>query len=255
MSIAVETKMVYREMLVPLVFMISKPSLEMFESIRSCLIRSLTKISFTSLGVLHFSTGKTQGRAYRSLQLIIFLTLGEALAMGLVFGLPQNTIGTNEPFPGNLICADADPLDGSHWVVYYWTAILVIESILLSLAVYKAWQHRASVRGSTLMQALTRDSVVYFATILWIYIANLIIWYYNRITINEIGTAPAFVISSIFANRLLISVRTTHYRDITDVGTYMPSVRFIKRDPGFSDNSRTLNNTIELTTFNETAGV
>ncbi|KAG6856163.1 hypothetical protein H0H87_006970 [Tephrocybe sp. NHM501043] len=72
--------------------------------------------------------------------------------------------GTNEPFPGNFICADGDPLDGSHWVVYYWTAILVIESILLSLAIYKAWQHRKAVRGSSLMQALTKDSVVYFVT-------------------------------------------------------------------------------------------
>ncbi|KAG6853773.1 hypothetical protein C0991_001484 [Blastosporella zonata] len=184
------------------------------------------------------------------------MTLGEALAMGLVFGLPQQqTIGTNEPFPGNFICADADPANGSHWVVYYWAAILVIESTLLSLAVYKAWQHRTSQRGSSLMQQLTRDSVIYFFTIFWIYLANLILWYYNRITLDELGTAFSFVMSSIFANRLLIAVRSSHYRGVSDVDTYLPSVRFVKGTSSESDYSRTVNNTIELTTFNERTGV
>ncbi|KAG6828008.1 hypothetical protein H0H92_009700 [Tricholoma furcatifolium] len=168
-----------------------------------------------------------------------FMTLGEALAMGLVFGLPQKTIGTNEPFPGVFICADADPADGTHWVVYYWIAILIIESICLSLALYKAWQHRASQRGSPLMQELTRDSAIYFATLV------------TQITLDELGTAFAFVMSSIFANRLLITVRSSHYRTLnSEVDTYLPSVRFVKGGP-----DDTLNNTVELTTFNDRTGV
>lgn len=70
--------------------------------------------------------------------------------------------GTNEPFSRLFICADADPMNGTHWVVYYWVAILVIESILLSLALYKAWLHRPSTTGSSLMRELTRHSVIYF---------------------------------------------------------------------------------------------
>jgi hypothetical protein len=103
--------------------------------------------------------------------------------MGLVFGIPNpkmignissykcNTmaslyhlIGTNQPFLGNFICADADPSDGSHWVIYYWAAILVVEGTLLSLALVKAWQHRRAAHGSSIMQQLTKDSVIYFAT-------------------------------------------------------------------------------------------
>jgi hypothetical protein len=46
------------------------------------------------------------------------------------------SVGENEPFPGLRICADADP-QNVHWIAFYWTAILSIEAILMSLAVYK----------------------------------------------------------------------------------------------------------------------
>ncbi|KAK0488970.1 hypothetical protein IW261DRAFT_1557469 [Armillaria novae-zelandiae] len=159
------------------------------------------------------------------LALFCFLTFGEALAMGLVFGIPnQNLVGTNEPFPELFICADADPLDGSHWVVYYWMSILIIESTLFSLALWKAWQHRPSAQGSKLMQQLTRDSAMYFAVLFCIYLVNLIMWIRNRITLDELMTAFSFVISSIFANRLVISVRSNHYRAIRpEIDTYMMS--------------------------------
>ena len=75
----------------------------------------------------------------------------------------------------------------------------------------------------------------------------------NQITLDELGTAFSFVISSIFANRLLISVRSTHYRDTNDAGTYLPPVHFVKGDS--SDESERVNNTIELTTFNERTGL
>ncbi|KAK0467063.1 uncharacterized protein EV420DRAFT_663139 [Desarmillaria tabescens] len=165
------------------------------------------------------------------LALFVFLTFGEALAMGLVFGIPnQNLVGTNEPFPELFICADADPLDGSHWVVYYWMSILIIESTLFSLALWKAWQHRPSAQGSKLMQQLTRDSAMYFAVLFCIYLANLIMWIRNRITLDELMTAFSFVISSIFANRLVISVRSNHYRAIRpEIDTYMMSgIKFYK---------------------------
>jgi hypothetical protein len=53
-------------------------------------------------------------------------------------------------------------MDGSHWIMYYWVAVLSIESCLLSLALYQAWMHRKKAQGGGLMRALTRDSVIYF---------------------------------------------------------------------------------------------
>ncbi|PFH48188.1 hypothetical protein AMATHDRAFT_6039 [Amanita thiersii Skay4041] len=116
-----------------------------------------------------------------------FLTIGEAVAMGTVFGIPnEKMIGTNEPFEGVFTCADADPSDGSHWVVYYWVSTLVIETILLGLAVRKAWENRSET-GSGLMRQLTRESVLYFVTIFWIYAANLAMWVVNRASMDSVS--------------------------------------------------------------------
>jgi hypothetical protein len=46
--------------------------------------------------------------------------------------------------------------------MFYWIAVLSIESTLLSLALYQAWVHRKGANGGGLMRALTRDSVIYF---------------------------------------------------------------------------------------------
>ncbi|RDB16737.1 hypothetical protein Hypma_002570 [Hypsizygus marmoreus] len=222
------------------IFMQPKPTFELYETLRLQFLTSLHMICSTffhwqntgaSLQVitthiiLELRLYAMYGSTRKILYLFLCLTFGEALAMGLVFGIPNpKLIGTNEPFRGNFICADADPPDGTHWVIYYWAAILVVEGILLMLALWKAWQHRSAVRGSSLMQQLTRDSVIYFFTIFWIYLANLILWYKNRITLDELGTAFSFVLSSVLANRLLISVRSNHYGALTDVETYLPSL-------------------------------
>jgi len=195
--------------------------------------------------------------------IFIALTLGEVLAMGLVFGLPnQKLLGTNEPFPGVFICADGDPTDGTHWVVYYWIAIVIVEFTLLVLALFKAWQHRASKGGSALMRELTQDSMIYFIIIFWIYIANTVLWFVNRFTLDELGTSFAFVVSSIFANRLLISVRSAYFKDDETSAIQFPSasIHFAKVD---SERAATRldtmiiegDTTFEMTTFNERIGV
>ncbi|KAK0481393.1 hypothetical protein IW261DRAFT_1470516 [Armillaria novae-zelandiae] len=164
------------------------------------------------------------GNSCKILGLFVLLTALECLTMGLIFGLPgSGTIGTNEPVSGLFMCADADPPD-HHWIVYYWVAVLVIESILLALALRQAWLHRSSASGSDLMRRLTRDSVIYFLVLFGIYFTNLIFWVRNRITLNEFGTAFAFVISSLFANRLVIAVRRAHYMSLFEQESQLSEV-------------------------------
>jgi hypothetical protein len=122
-------------------------------------------------------------------------------------------------------------LDGEHWVSFYWTTILCIEFILLLLALSQAWKYRNQIEGGGLMRSLTRQSVLYFVTIFWIYLANQVLWIRNRVcfpshiwprsksslhitmklTLNELGTGYSFGISVIFANRLMITVRSPNY--------------------------------------------
>ncbi|KAJ8087579.1 hypothetical protein PM082_006411 [Marasmius tenuissimus] len=149
--------------------------------------------------------------------------------MGIIFGAPNHKlVGTNEPLPGLYICADAEPSDGSRWLVYYWMSILITDILLLSLALVQAWRHRPSTGlGSALMVTLTRDSVVYFFVICTVYLASLVVWIFNRVTLNELLTSFSFVVSSILANRLLISLRREGFRCQPDaeIHSYMPSIR------------------------------
>lgn len=178
----------------------------------------------TSHVILELRLYAMYGNSGKILGLFVVLTALECLTMGLIFGLPgSGTIGTNEPVPGLFMCADADPPD-HHWIVYYWVAVLVIESILLGLALRQAWLHRPSASGSDLMRRLTRDSVIYFLVLFGIYLTNLIFWIRNRITLNEFGTAFAFVISSLFANRLVIAVRRAHYMSLFEQESQLSEV-------------------------------
>ncbi|KAI0341011.1 hypothetical protein BDW22DRAFT_1359164 [Trametopsis cervina] len=139
------------------------------------------------------------------------LAILEAIVFGVLFGVQNpNLIGTNNPAPGVFICADGDPPHG-HWVTYYYMSILIIESILLGLSVYRGFQnHRSGLHGG-LMGALLRDSVIYFVIIFCVYTLNMIMWFVNVLTLDEFATSFAFTISSVLANRLLITVREKYY--------------------------------------------
>jgi len=243
-----------------IVFMQPNPSFELCSNFFHWQDTGASLQVVTTHVILELRLWAMYGNNLKFLYIFIGLTLGEILAMGLVFGLPnQKLLGTNEPYPGVFICADGDPTDGTHWVVYYWISIVIVEFTLLVLALFKGWQHRASQGGSALMRELTQDSMIYFIVIFWIYIANTVLWFINRFTLDELGTAFAFVVSSIFANRLLISIRAAYFRD-EEGTTQLPStnMHFAKVhsvQAARQDSTITGGTTFELTTFNERIGV
>jgi len=235
------------------VFMQPHPSFELCSTFFHWQNTGASLQVITSHIILELRLWAMYGNKLKFLFVFIALTMGEVLAMGLVFGLPnQKLLGTNEPYPGVFICADGDPTDGTHWVVYYWISIVIVEFTLLVLALFKGWQHRASQGGSALMRELTQDSMIYFIIIFWIYIANTVLWFVNRFTLDELGTPFAFVVSSIFANRLLISIRSAYFKD-EDNTILFPSIHFAKVRP--NSTPQIGDTTMELTTFNERIGV
>ena len=65
-----------------------------------------------------------------------------------------------------------------------------------------------------------------------------------QFTLDELGTSFAFVVSSIFASRLLISIRSAHFKEEENtIRDQLPSIHFAKNDA------------IELANFNERIGV
>lgn len=175
------------------------------------------------------------GRSKKILALLGVLISCEATVMGVLFGINRaGLVGTNNPAEGVLICADGDPLNGSHWIMFYWVAVLSIESCLLSLALYQAWLHRHGAQGGGLMRALTRDSVLYFIMIFWIYCANMALWIRNHITLDELGTSYSLVISVILANRLMIGVRSSYYQKEATLAN-LPSIAFNNIATGHSE--------------------
>ena len=72
-------------------------------------------------------------------------------------------LDTNNPADGVFVCADGDPPGDHHFLAYSWLPVLIVESILMCLSLYKGWQsRRAGFGGSTALRMLTRDSVIYF---------------------------------------------------------------------------------------------
>ncbi|KAI0319539.1 hypothetical protein OF83DRAFT_1170091 [Amylostereum chailletii] len=165
--------------------------------------------------------------------LLIFVVIGESVVLGVLFGVPSGfgTIislfpnvhgydynvyaGGNSPANGVFICADYDD-PGKPWVVFYYTAILVTESIFFSLSIYSAWTHRKTALKNGIFRVLTKDSVYYFGFLFWIYLGNQVIWIYNIPALNELGTGFGFSLSAIFANRLMISLRRAYYKRVDD---------------------------------------
>jgi len=194
--------------------------------------------------ILQLRVWAMYGNSRRMLVFLIFLILTEALILGIIFGTPRNElIATNNPLPGVSICADADPAGGRRWIVYYWLTILIVDTVLLSLALRKALEHRYSTRNK-LMREMTTQSVIYFVAIFWIYIANMVLWIRNRITLDELGTAFSLTIPSMLANRLLINCRRAHQPEDTLTSVVSTFWRKKKRWRETSGN-------VELTTCND----
>lgn len=108
--------------------------------------------------------------------------------------------GTNNPVPGLFICSDADP-PNEHWIAYAPTTMLIAETIMLCLALNKAWEHHRDGAGGRMIPWLTKESVYFFIPyvlaskllgevmtsasyrIFFIHFTTLALWMINKVAI------------------------------------------------------------------------
>lgn len=142
-----------------------------------------------------------------SFEVIIFCIIGVFCLTG------ASAIHTNHPLPGVFICAYKDGTKGRAWMVYDSAIVILNDGMLVVLAIRKAWSYRTSVPNVTLMQELAVGSIKYFVVIFVACLASLVMFIFNRITLNHLGIPFISVFYPVFANRLLIDVRLAHYGD------------------------------------------
>ncbi|TFK50317.1 hypothetical protein OE88DRAFT_1735898 [Heliocybe sulcata] len=170
---------------------------------------------------------------------------------------------TNEPVPGVFICANGD-FPKEHWAMFFDTSIIIVESVLLLLALYKLWAQRKDEMPNKLLMRLTMESIFYFIAVFGIYMIDQGLWivnhaspllvpqgaeptdsYYAQLTLDELVTGFRNAIPPILVNRLMISVRSAYYdHDLAD-----DTVSHLLRFAGQPTSSAVLGAPIELRTF------
>jgi len=125
------------------------------------------------------------------------------------------SFGSNKVFshmiPGLPFCIPSGDL---HLFYAFWIPLLIAESFLCGLAVYRGvYLHRLYGRtfqsGNQLVEFLIRDSVVYFLIIFAIYIANTIVFIFAGEPIWRCIDVFSVVLSYVLGTRLLMNMRNT----------------------------------------------
>ena len=70
-------------------------------------------------------------------------------------------IATNNPASGVYICADRD-LPGRPVIALFWSSVLLVESVLLCMSIYRGWRNWKSEFASSWISILTEQSIFYF---------------------------------------------------------------------------------------------
>ncbi|KAF8581857.1 hypothetical protein K439DRAFT_194776 [Ramaria rubella] len=155
------------------------------------------------------------------------------------------------PFPGQTGCY---LVTVPSFTFLTWIPALIVEIILLSLMLYRAWGIYIERGKSSLIRLLVRDSILYFSTNVAILLLNTVIWA-NDQTVIESVTSWALAIPCTMISRLLLNMRSQYYESpetlspSTAAGVEMSSIHIIQpqvsrtsvvqQPPGIKDPLRT----------------
>ncbi|KAF8526379.1 hypothetical protein JB92DRAFT_2872675, partial [Gautieria morchelliformis] len=109
-----------------------------------------------------------------------------------------------------------------------WIPLLICESILCFLMLYKAWTKYKSNCDSSLLRLIIRDSVLYFLTVFAIFLINCLVWalasqYYLHVAVCWTIAFPCSLGSRLLLNmreRIYVSETAQRVSDFTGIGSF-----------------------------------
>ncbi|KII84531.1 hypothetical protein PLICRDRAFT_701710 [Plicaturopsis crispa FD-325 SS-3] len=112
-------------------------------------------------------------------------------------------------FPGQTFCV---PLNMPRDFYAFWIPILLFESMLCAMAIYRGFSTYQFDRGvyrtgQTIIYVLLRDSLIYFLLIFSIFFMTLLVWYFGASSILEAPVGFAVAMPFVLSNRLILNVR------------------------------------------------
>jgi len=108
------------------------------------------------------------------------------------------------------------PMDLPPWLIYFGVAVLIFETILSLLALFKTYQRVREVGSfpftpTDLLDLLLRDSNLYYVGILTVYSVNVSLWS-NHMEIHlDLAAGFTVAIPAVLASRIMLNVRLAHY--------------------------------------------
>ncbi|KAI0071670.1 hypothetical protein K474DRAFT_1712275 [Panus rudis PR-1116 ss-1] len=152
----------------------------------------------------------------RVLALMAFVFFGAVVSASTLMGIFLSQItATSHIIPGLSFCV---PLNIPTHFFAWWIPILISETLLCGLALYRGFQSYYSQNtifqsGRDLIEILIRDSVLYFLVLFGVYLCNTIIFILGDQAQLESAIGYSVAMSCVMGNRLCLNVRGMLYDD------------------------------------------
>ncbi|GBE84248.1 hypothetical protein SCP_0602260 [Sparassis crispa] len=149
----------------------------------------------------------------------IIATAFSAVVMGWVL---SGISASSDAIPGIKFCVATGV---SHHFWTFWVPMLVSESVLCVLALYRGFENYYGGTlfrtGKRLVEVLIRDSVFYFVVMFATYLVNAIVFIVGTSNEVEVPIGFAVALSCVLGNRLCLNVRGMIRHDYDDSLTTM----------------------------------
>ncbi|KAH6915695.1 hypothetical protein BKA70DRAFT_1418624 [Coprinopsis sp. MPI-PUGE-AT-0042] len=144
---------------------------------------------------------------------MIFLCIGSCATMAAAVGYLFGHYITFLP-PGSLPGLPGCTSDCSHpmcrtLLTVFWVPFFVLETLIVVLTVWKSWTSYTSIgaKKSPFVSIVYRDGLMYYAVIMSVSIANLVVWTTAPQTLSYLATSMMRSLQVTISSRILLNIR------------------------------------------------